>query len=100
MGICFNGTDWGFINKDGELAIYYQFLDVDYFDNCRNCLVASYVEDQVVVPYDEPVEGEILEAEYDTRLERQEDGSVKVVGNKTLTVRTKIWQVITIYNEI
>ncbi len=100
LAAVFNGTDWGFINKDGELAIDYQFLDVDYFDNCRNCLVASYIEDQMIVPYDEPVDGEILEVEYDTRLERQEDGSVQVVGTKTLTVRIKIWQVITIYNEI
>ena len=100
LAAVYNGTDWGFINKNDELAIDYQFLDVDYFDSSRNCIIACYEEEQMTVPYDQEVDGEILEAEYDTRLERQEDGSLKVVGTKYLTVRTKVWHVITVYNEI
>ncbi len=100
LAAVYNGTDWGFINKNDELAIDYQFLDADYFDNGRNCLVASYVEEKMTVPYEETVDGEILSVEYDTRLERQEDGSTKVVGSKTVNVRTKQWQIISVYNEI
>ena len=100
LAAVYNGTDWGFINKNDELAIDYQFLDVDYFDNGRNCFVASNVEEKLTVDFREEVDGEILDVEYDTHLEEMEDGSYQAVGTKTVTVVTKQWQIISVYNEI
>ena len=41
LAAVFDGKKWGFINKDCELAIAYQFNDVGYFNKQGCCMVLN-----------------------------------------------------------
>lgn len=101
LAAVFNGESWGFINKDGQLAIDYQFLDVDYFDKNRNCMVATYVEEQKTVDINEDItDGEVLKETRHEYAKTKDDGTTVITGTKTVVVKYKRYQLITLYNEI
>ncbi len=77
LAAVFNGQLWGFINKNGEVAIDFSFEDVGYFTEERCCMVTLPPDETLTpTPTPTPVPGE--------------GPSEPVI----------IWQMIFVYNEI
>lgn len=99
LAAVFNGVNWGFINTDGQVAIDYQFPEVDYFDKDRNCMVVTYVEEQKTVDiHEEITDGEVLSETRNEHKRTKDDGTTEITGTKTVVVKYKRYQLITLYN--